>query len=301
MPATETITQTACITCQSKMNKMFGCHSFYYFRCPACRHVMTLPYPTMAQIQEHYSLAFEGGNYNTARKHADVYMSAMNNFVKLIKKYLERQGRSLNNLTVLDVGCFTGEFLDCMHQQGADVYGIEYQQQAAEIANQKLPGKIIRADILNDSFSLPISEFDIITLLGIVEHVIDPLRLIQRVIPWLKQDGLLIIQTPNSSSFLARIMGKYWPPYTPVEHIHLFSIKSLKEMLKRTGFENIHFKAHWKTLSISYVFSMLKTFSPKFHKSSKPFFNILPKFITEIKMPFYIGEIVLFASIKKED
>lgn len=299
MPNSETITQTVCIICQSKMNKMFGYNSFYYFRCPVCQHVTTLPYPSEPQIQEHYSRAFEEGNYNTARQHADVYMSAMNKFVKLIKKYLEKQNLSLDNLAVLDVGCFTGDFLQCMHQQGADVYGIEYQQQAADIANKKLPGKIVNADILSDSFSLPQSKFDIITLLGIVEHIIDPARLIQRVIPWLKQNGLLIIQTPNSSSVLARLMGKYWPPYTPVEHIHLFSIKSLKEMLKKSGFENIHSKNHWKTLSISYVFSMLKTFSPKFHRTSKSFFNILPKFVTEIRMPFYIGEVILFASIQK--
>ncbi len=288
-----------CIICQSKMNKMFNFHSFCYSRCPNCRHVMTLPYPTTLQIQEHYSRAFEEGNYNTARKYADVYMAAMNKFVKLIKTHFDKQDRSLNNLAVLDVGCFTGDFLYCMHQQGSDVYGIEYQQKAAKIANQKLPGKIINADVLNDSFSLPLPEFDIITLLGVVEHVIDPVRLIERVTPWLKKNGLLMIQTPNSSSILSGLMGKCWPPYTPVEHIHLFSTKSLEIMLKRTGFENVNFKAHWKTLSISYVYSMLKTFSPEFHRISKSFFDILPKFITEIRMPFYIGEVILFASIQK--
>ncbi len=299
MPNPDKIRQTTCIICQSEINKIFDYHSFCYFRCPVCRHVMTLPYPATPQIQEHYGRAFEEGNYNTARKHTDVYMSAMNKFVKLIKIHFDKQNCSLNNLAVLDVGCFTGDFLYCMQQQGANVYGIEYQQQAAKIANQKLPGKIINADVLNDSFSLPLPDFDIITLLGVVEHVVDPIRLIERIIPLLKKNGLLMIQTPNSSSVLARLMGKYWPPYTPVEHIHLFSTKSLKIMLKRTGFENISFMAHWKTLSIAYVFSMLKTFSPEFYRISKSFFNILPRFITEIRMPFYIGEVILFARIQK--
>jgi hypothetical protein len=95
-------------------------------------------------------------------------------------------------------------------------------------------------------------------------------------------------------------MGKHWPPYTPVEHIHLFSKQSLKTLLEMHGFKNIHYKAHWKTLSISYVHSMLKTFSPEFHRNSKSIFDILPKFITEIKMPFYIGEVILFASINNK-
>lgn len=298
-PKTTRINQTVCVICRSEMNKMFDYHSFNYFRCPTCRHVMTLPYPTNLQLQEHYDQAFEDGNYNTARKHEDVYMSAMNKFVKLIKMHFDKQGRSLNNLTALDVGCFTGEFLYCMHQQGADVYGIEYQQQAAKIANQKLPGRIVNADVLNDSFSLPLPEFDVITLFGVVEHVIDPVGLIERMVPLLKKNGLLMIQTPNSSSMLARLMGKYWLPYTPVEHIHLFSTKSLEKTLRRNMFENIIFKAHWKTLSIAYAHSMLKTFGPKFYRISKSFFDILPKFITEIRMPFYIGEVILFASIQK--
>jgi len=203
---------------------------------------MTLPYPTTLQIQEHYGQAFEEGNYNTVRKHADVYMSAMNKFVKLIKAYVNKRGCSLDSLSVLDIGCFTGDFLFCMHQEGADVYGIEYQQEAAKIAGRKLPGKIIFGDVLNDNFSLPLPKFDIITLLGVVEHVVDPVRLIERVTPWLKKNGLLMIQTPNSSSVLAKLMGKYWPPYTPIEHIHLFSTRSLAIMLKRTGLENITLK-----------------------------------------------------------
>ena len=85
-----------CVVCNSKMNKMFDYHSFHYFRCPRCLHVTTQPYPTPAQIQEHYSEGFKEGNYNTVQEHNDVYASVMNKFVELIKKYFYKQGRSLN-------------------------------------------------------------------------------------------------------------------------------------------------------------------------------------------------------------
>ena len=42
-----------------------------------------------------------------------------------------------------------------------------------------------------------------------------------------------------------------------------------------------------------------KTFGTEFHKILKPFYDILPKFITERRMPFYVGEVILFASIQK--
>ncbi len=288
--------QANCIVCCCEMKKIFDYQTFTYSRCPACQHVTTLPYPSALQIQEHYSAGFKEGNYNTMRKHSDVYMLTMAKFVKLIKSYYGKQGRSLEELSVLDVGCFTGEFLCSMQSEGCDVYGVEYQKEAAEIANKKLPGKIINADILEDDFFPPQNEFDIITLLGVLEHVADPVSLIERVTAWLKKDGLLMIQTPNSSSILARFMRKYWPPYAPIEHIHLFSHKSLFAVLSRCGFKNIATKKHWKSLSVSYVYSMFKTFGPEFHKILKPFYSILPAFIVNRRLPFYAGETIVLAN-----
>ncbi len=56
------------------------------------------------------------------------------------------QGKSLQGNSVLDIGCFTGEFLELLQDKGADVFGLELQTEAVDIANQKLPGKVYEAD-----------------------------------------------------------------------------------------------------------------------------------------------------------
>jgi len=291
--------QIDCAICQSKMSKMFEYQTFDYLRCPECKHVVTLPFPTQYETNKHYERGFEEANYNVARKHGDIYKYAMSKLVLLIRDYFNRQTRSLNELSILDVGCFTGDFLCCMEREGARVCGIEMQEKAAKIANQRLPAKIINADVLSGDFSLPQDRFDLISIVGVIEHVIDPICLIERVTSWLNKDGLLVIQTPNSSSIVARTMGKFWPPYTPVEHIHLFSQESLLCLLDKFGFRYIIFKPHWKTLSISYVYSMFETFGPELHKILKPIYKISPKFIVNKRLPFYGGEMIVLSSFSK--
>lgn len=285
-----------CSICSAEMYKMFEYRMFSYFRCPICQHVTTFPYPTELQIKQHYSQAFKEGNYYVARKYNKIYKSVMSEFVKTINKALLRQGKSIVDSSILDVGCFTGEFLYQMAQAGANVCGIELQDEAVKIANEKLPGKIIKADIMDENATLPQFQFDIVTLFGIIEHVKDPIFLLERATKFLKAGGLLAIQTPSSKSFLAGVMRKYWPPYTPIEHIHIFSFKSLALIYKKLGLKNIIFKRHWKKLSAAYAHSMLRTFGPEFHKIFKPFYNVLPNFITTFRFPFYIGEIVVLAN-----
>jgi len=286
-----------CVVCSSKIYKIFDRRKFNYFRCPACKHVTTYPYPTESQIKQHYSQGFKTGNYQVARKYSDIYTSNMNKFIKIVKTALLKQGKSIKDVSVLDIGCFTGEFLYKIAKEGANVCGIELQDEAVKIAIKKFPGKIIKANILDDNIALFKHQFDIVTLLGVIEHVTDPIKLLKRASELLKPQGLLMIQTPNSSSCYAKLMKKYWPSYTPIEHIHIFSNKSLFIALKKSGFKNIVSKRHWKKLSISYSQGMLRTFGPEFYKISKPIFNILPSFIMEKPLPIYIGEMIVLANI----
>jgi hypothetical protein len=105
-----------------------------------------------------------------------------------------------------------------------------------------------------------------------------------------------MVQTPNSASHLAQIMKQYWPPYSPIEHIHLFSRKSLEYALRENGFENITFKSHWKKLPIGYVYNMFSNFGPEFYSMLKPLDDTLNK--STQKLPFFIGEMIVTATKK---
>lgn len=284
-----------CIVCASPMRHIFNRGEFNYYRCSSCRMVTTLPYPTFPQIEEHYKGGLEKGNYDVAsRKCEDIYQYAAKNFVNAIESHLSKYNLSFDGLKVLDIGCFTGEFLYQVKQRGADVFGIELQDDVVKIANQRLDGRVIQGNILTDS-PFPNSYFDVVILSGVIEHVTDPVSLLRKSNDLLKPGGFLVIESPDASSHLSRMMKKTWPPFTPVEHIHIFSRQSLCMLLDRLEFQVRVVKQHWKKLTFSYVYEMLKTFGPEIHKIATPLHYLMPEFLKNLILPFYVGEMIVIA------
>jgi SAM-dependent methyltransferase len=247
----------------------------------------------LATLESHYAKKFRDGNYQLLQAYSEQYKTIYEGFVRILNDKLRSCGQSLRNQKILDIGCFTGEFLELLHQKGADVYGLELQGEAVDIASRKLPGRIFKADVFSEDF--PQIPCDIITLMAVVEHVTDPVKMLQRSTGLLKKGGILMMQTPDSSSFFARIMGKFWPLYAPVEHIHLFSRRSLELSLKELGYVDIEFMPHWKWLPVSYVYNMFQNFGPEFYRLLGPLYKLLPRFIANAQLPFYMGEMIVIA------
>jgi SAM-dependent methyltransferase len=183
--------------------------------------------------------------------------------------------------------------LSILKTAGADVYGLELQDDAVRIASERLPGRVFQARVEEGQF--PPGPYDAITLMGLIEHVTDPVALIKQCDRLLKPGGVLMIQTPNTGSFLCSALGKYWPPYAPVEHLNLFSAKSLKLLLASQGFEQIDIRNHWKTLPVTYVYRMMENYGPALRKVLSPFYEIAPSLIRNSALPFYVGEMLVTA------
>lgn len=254
----------------------------------------TYPLPDSATIEAHYAKKFQEGNYELLREYSGQYLGVYSKFVTVLERKLQSSHATLRGLSVLDIGCFTGDFLGLLTERGVvDVYGLELQPEAVEIATQKLPGRIFKADVFSEDF--PAVTCDVVTLLGVIEHVIDPIGLLRRACELLKPGGTLMLQTPNSTSSLAHVLGRFWPPYTPVEHIHLFSKRALSQALNGLGLVDVTFKAHWKKLPIAYVYHMLQHFGPELHQLFRPLFRLLPSNIMNLSLPFYVGEVIVTA------
>ncbi len=288
--------EQSCTICGSDQKMIFSYRDYRYYRCCDCGLVSTYPLPDPATLDSHYAKKFRDGNYQLLQAYSEQYKMVYEGFVNILTAELQSRGQALQDKKILDIGCFTGEFLELLQQRGADVYGLELQSEAVDIAGRKLPGRIFKADVFSNDF--PQIPCDIVTLMGVIEHVTDPVKLLQRSTALLKEGGILLLQTPDSSSLFARITGKFWPPYAPVEHIHLFSRKSIENLLKELGYINIEFMPHWKRLPISYVYNMFQNFGPEFHRLFGPLYNLLPLFVTRSLLPFYVGEMIVVAQKK---
>ncbi len=280
------------------MRGMFQIQQFQYYRCGGCGTVTTLPYPTIKEMIKHYRTGFETKNYKAVMEHQVVYQGVLRALAKTANAYLYQQGRSLSGMKLLDIGCFTGEFLIEAKNLGADVYGVDLQPEAVRIAQSRLGDRVQIADIVHDKLVFPLHTFDIITILGLIEHVTDVTGLLERVSQLLAPGGVLMIQTPDSGSVAATIMGRLWPPFTPIEHIHLFTRFGLRSLLKRFGYHVFCFKSHVKMLTPGYIHGVFRTFAPSLFRLLRPIVAITPQRLLSIRLPVYIGEMTVFARKK---
>jgi 2-polyprenyl-3-methyl-5-hydroxy-6-metoxy-1,4-benzoquinol methylase len=282
-----------CIVCNYPQKKIFKYKSYDYFRCVSCGLISSYPLPDEIGIKEHYEKGFNEGNYLRLRQWADQYSRIYIDLAHFLESHLLQYGLKLDGARFLDIGCFTGDFIRVLNKRGADVFGLELQKEAVEIANESLPGRIFQADVYNDVF--PEYDFDIVSMTGLIEHVLEPTKLLHRCFEILKPGGVIMIQTPNSGSFLSHGMHQYWPPIAPVEHIYLFSRRSMEIILKICGFTKIYYKPHIKWLPIEYVYNNLRMFGPDLQKVINPIYQPFRKIFSNVVLPFYGGEMLMLA------
>lgn len=106
-----------------------------------------------------------------------------------IKDHLPARARTL------DFGAGSGEFVLKLLDAGHDAYGFEPGDGYGRYAQQQLKERFQRASWQDVSYR---AEFDLVTCFHVLEHLNDPLAALRRASGWLKPDGLLFIEVPNS-------------------------------------------------------------------------------------------------------
>lgn len=134
---------------------------------------------------------------------------------------------------MLDVGCGNGDLLARMRRRGLSVEGVDVDGAALEQARRK-HGLTVHLGRLED-IRFPDDSFDIVTMNHVIEHVHDPVLLLQECLRILKPGGRLSVATPNLDGLGHRRFGRNWRGLEPPRHLHLFTRKSLGECAAKAG------------------------------------------------------------------
>ncbi len=138
------------------------------------------------------------------------------------------QGRRL-----LDIGCQNGTFLVLARAEGWEPRGVELAPAAVEQARQQ--GLDVVAGTLAQA-RFPAASFDVVTLWHLLEHLPQPLELLEEIRRILKPRGLLAIETPNVDSRAFRRQGANWEYLLAPQHLCYFGVQSLGTALEQTGY-----------------------------------------------------------------
>jgi hypothetical protein len=152
---------------------------------------------------------------------------------------------------LLDVGAYTGIFVEVALARGWRALGVEPSQWAASLAQASdLP--VIQGTL--DSAALDDRRFEVITMWDVIEHLDDPAAEVARARALLRPGGVMAIHTMDIESLMARIMGRRWPWLMDM-HIEYFSQATMKRLLEDQGLEVIWSGPQGRYLSLGYLAS----------------------------------------------
>lgn len=158
---------------------------------------------------------------------------------------IDAQRLSLSNLkldedvpgVLFEVGCGSGDFLARMHDRGWNVEGVDSDPEAIKTARGRHGLTVYSGKMEN--LNLPDSKFDVVTMSHVIEHVYDPIALLQECFRVLKPSGKLVIVTPNASSLGHQMYKENWFHLDPPRHISIYSNTSLGAIVKASGFNTV--------------------------------------------------------------
>lgn len=202
--------------------------NFIYYHCADCGTIFIHPMP-FDRLKEIYP-----SNYYS-------FVNSSKNIVVKIKEWLDKRffkkilsGLNTNKIDILDVGGGTGWILDVLKKTDSRI-GF------TQIADIDRKARILAEQNGHAYFEGTIEEFNtdksfhLILMLNLIEHVADPLAVIQKAEALLQPGGIIVIKTPNTDSWDARLFRRtYWGGLHSPRHWVIFSEKSFKLLLKST-------------------------------------------------------------------
>lgn len=134
--------------------------------------------------------------------------------------------------TLLDIGCYTGLFLETAQRRGYRVAGLEPCRWAAAITRQK--GFTVHETTL-EALDPALSGFDNVTSFDVIEHLQYPLAAARSIRRLLAPGGCWTVVVPDMATWHARLLGsRHW--LVVLMHLHYFTRRTFELLLARAGF-----------------------------------------------------------------
>ncbi|MBT8254267.1 MAG: class I SAM-dependent methyltransferase [Flavobacteriaceae bacterium] len=157
-----------------------------------------------------------------------IYQLVRSKAIKQKLKLIDKQAPDKGNL--LDFGCGTGDFLNKAQDAGWNITGIEPNDKARVIANEKTNNAVFPFDKIKD---LDDKNYDVITLWHVLEHLDQPDKWLLQFKQLLKKNGTLILAVPNYESFDASYYGSFWAAYDVPRHLWHFSKSAMHRLASK--------------------------------------------------------------------
>ncbi len=241
----------------------FGCAPgrWNYWNCTRCHALYLHPRPTYLSIGNVYARYYTHGGDTTVSRRANFKQRLRNehwsnqlqtsitprlglprwaawatNWLKpwIAEPFGLRQWAQLPKGLLVDVGCGNGDKLKLAGQMGWQTRGIELDASAVQAAQAQ------GLQVEQGGYELLAhyqGQADCVVCSHVLEHVHQPLDMLDLLLASLKPQGVLLLSVPNAASFLLHHYGENWRGLEAPRHLAIPDSVWLMAHMRARGFD----------------------------------------------------------------
>jgi len=256
--------------------------------------------PTSEELRKYYSDNYyqeAKGTYQVSysKDELDFFYNKIEQKFKKIDELIDAKK---NNKTLLDIGCGEGFTLNYFKKKQWKVCGIDFSDFGCKTNNPSCVDNLKIGDIFEEISKLleKKEKYDVIIMQNLLEHVIDPEKLIVDIKKLLLPHSILVIVVPNDFSIMQnialkknKINNKFWIVYP--DHLSYFNIEGLRKMLEANNYKTLStmtdFPIDVFLLNDNSNYIIDKTKGKQAHKARVLFENMIHKISLDKVNKFY--------------
>ena len=240
-------------------------------RCGSCGLGRLEPLPAREAVEAVYSSETYAQSYDSAGQ--EFVISQETATQQLAPRFARLESYLPNNGNLLDIGASRGVFLNQAREQGWSISGLEAGIDTIEYAKQQW-GINIQHGTLEET-TLPEAFYDCVHLSHVLEHLLDPLSSVQRIVKSMKTGGVLIVEVPYEfgdmfDRFRELVLRRPRAlNEVPSSHLYFYTLGSLSRLLRRSGFEILHAATPRRNQSFESKYPMGKLFKRGLYRTEQ--------------------------------
>ena len=221
----------------------FNSKIFSYYNCKSCSSYNVFPNPTLEDFEKIYGATDHNYLEEVKDKLTYNFNYPFAHHQGFQIKFLKQIETQLKGKSLLDFACGSGFYLKYAEQLGAKVVGVEFDENFVKLLREKTDLELYTLEnvlkVYNDK------PFDFIHLGHILEHLVDPISIMEALKKLAHKDTVFIIDGPLEKNVClsrfyidigSRIKGKKFNEFAP-QHLTLTTQKSQLLFFEKMGLQ----------------------------------------------------------------
>jgi 2-polyprenyl-3-methyl-5-hydroxy-6-metoxy-1,4-benzoquinol methylase len=239
-----------CMACghRRKARLAFTVAGHQIVRCDGCGHGRAVVADGGFDPVTYYSREyFEGGRHDGYASYGASEATLRAEFRSSVER-LRRVAPAGGSL--LEIGCAYGYFL---REAQATYRCVGVDLSADAIAVARSSGLDAHCGAFDAKTLADRGAFDVATMFDVVEHLAEPQTTLAALAQRVRPGGILMLTTGDFGSLVAKATHARWRLMTPPQHLHFFTVASMRTLLQRAGFTVVAVEHPFKFVPLSLI------------------------------------------------